>query len=158
MSTIQERMIEARTEAGLTQAQLAARAGCGQTTIASIENGRNKGATPLVMIANVLQVSPLWLVDGIGPKRHRGPVQLASGRPAAVSVAQGSDIAALSALVLRLGRVDRLRVVAYAQALVDCERPGHYRKRCPVIPIRPTPCRTVPPSEGVQSDEMRPIF
>lgn len=78
----------------------------------------------MVMIASVLQVSPLWLVDGIGPKRHPGPVQLASGRPAAVTVAQGSDIAALSALVLRLGRVDRLRVVAYAQALVDASAPA----------------------------------
>ena len=69
MSTLRERLIEAREEAKLSQLQLAKLARCGQTTVASIENGRNKGATPLVMLAHVLGVSPFWLVEGIGPKR-----------------------------------------------------------------------------------------
>jgi len=38
--------------------------------VASIERGRNKGATPLPMIAHVLCVEALWLVEGKGPKRR----------------------------------------------------------------------------------------
>ena len=70
MSTLKERMIEAREAIGLSQAELAKRAHCGQTTVASIENGRNKGSTPLPMIAFVLGVEALWLVEGKGPKRR----------------------------------------------------------------------------------------
>jgi len=72
MSTLRERLIEAREEAKLSQQQLADLAHCGQTTVVSIENGRNKGATPLVMLAHVLRVNPLWLVEGMGPKRSKG--------------------------------------------------------------------------------------
>lgn len=70
MSTLRERLRSAREAAGLTQDALAKRAHCGQTTIASIENGRNKGATPLPMLAHVLGVEALWLVEGKGPRRR----------------------------------------------------------------------------------------
>jgi len=76
MSTLRERLIEAREAAKLSQAQLAKLAHCGQTTIASIERGRNKGATPLPMLAHVLCVEALWLVDGKGPKRREDLQQL----------------------------------------------------------------------------------
>jgi len=64
MSTLKDRLIEARKEAGLSQAGLAKLAGCGQTTVASIENGRNQGSTALARIAEVLHVEALWLSEG----------------------------------------------------------------------------------------------
>ena len=72
MTTLSERMKSAREAAGLTQDALAKRAHCGQTTIASIENGRNEGATPLPMLAHVLGVEALWLAEGKGPRRREG--------------------------------------------------------------------------------------
>jgi transcriptional regulator with XRE-family HTH domain len=45
MKTLAERLSEARADAGLSQGALAKQAGCGQSTIASIERGRNQGST-----------------------------------------------------------------------------------------------------------------
>lgn len=62
-------MKEARKDAGLTQAALAKLVGSGQSTIASIENGRNQSAGNLVQIARALGVSAIWLAEGKGPKK-----------------------------------------------------------------------------------------
>src|SRR5690606_41856478 len=56
-------------EAGLSQAELAKAIGTGQSTIASIENGRNQGSGFLVDIARVLGVRPDWLASGRAPMR-----------------------------------------------------------------------------------------
>lgn len=69
MSTLKDRLAEARTEAGLSQAQLAKAVGAGQSTIASIENGRNKGSSLFLDLARALNVNVEWLMDGAGPKR-----------------------------------------------------------------------------------------
>ena len=61
-------MTTARHAKGLSQAQLAKLVKCGQTTIASIENGRNRGSTVLARVAEVLGVHALWLAEGRGPK------------------------------------------------------------------------------------------
>lgn len=69
MSTLSERMKQARIEAGLSQAELAKQLGAGQSTIASIENGRNQSSGRLVEIAQLLQVNPSWLASGQGPRK-----------------------------------------------------------------------------------------
>lgn len=69
MTTLKDRLKEARGEAGLSQGALAKLAKCGQTTIASIENGRNKGSTVITQLATVLNVNPVWLAEGRPPKR-----------------------------------------------------------------------------------------
>jgi len=69
MKTLAERLSEARADAGLSQGALAKQAGCGQSTIASIERGRNQGSTILPRLAELLNVSALWLAEGRGPKR-----------------------------------------------------------------------------------------
>ncbi len=61
MSTLKERLIEARKGAGFSQQELADAAGCGQTTIASIENGRNAGSKVLPILAKILNVNVYWL-------------------------------------------------------------------------------------------------
>ena len=73
MSTLKDRLKEARAERGLSQAALAKALGLGQTTIASIENGRNQSSGALVQIAEYLGVSPTWLADGTGPKKNHAP-------------------------------------------------------------------------------------
>ena len=69
MKTLAERLAEARKEAKLSQGALARKAGCGQSTIGSIERGRNQGSTILPRLAEILNVSALWLAEGRGEKR-----------------------------------------------------------------------------------------
>jgi phage repressor protein C with HTH and peptisase S24 domain len=69
MSELASRLKQARAESKLSQAGLAKRIGAGQSTIASIENGRNNGSGRLVDIAKVLGVRPEWLSNGDGPMR-----------------------------------------------------------------------------------------
>lgn len=66
MNTLQERLSGARHKAGLTQAQLATRAGVSQSTIAQIESGRNSGTKFAVRLAKALDVSVEWLLVGKG--------------------------------------------------------------------------------------------
>ena len=56
----------------MSQAQLAKAVGAGQSTIASIENGRNKGSSLFLDLARALNVNVEWLMDGVGPKRGSG--------------------------------------------------------------------------------------
>lgn len=70
MSTLADRLKESRIEAGLTQAGLAKKAGLkNQSIIASIETGYRKSSTYIPVIAEVLNVEPLWLSKNEGPKR-----------------------------------------------------------------------------------------
>jgi len=69
MKTLSERLTEARTDAGLSQGALAKLAGCGQSTIASIERGCNQGSTILPRVAEILGVSAIWLAEGRGSKK-----------------------------------------------------------------------------------------
>lgn len=54
----------------MTQQRLAEVSKVAQTTIASIENGRNQGSTKIPKLAACLGVEALWLAEGEGP-RHR---------------------------------------------------------------------------------------
>lgn len=67
MSTLQERLKEARKAASLTQAELSVRSGLSQSTIAQIESGRNSGTRFADKLAKALNVSLSWLLTGQGP-------------------------------------------------------------------------------------------
>lgn len=67
MDTLAERLKLARKKKNLSQDALAKRIGTGQSTIASIENGRNKGSGKLVQLAQALDVRPEWLESGSLP-------------------------------------------------------------------------------------------
>lgn len=69
MNTLGERLKQARIDGGLSQAELAKMLGTGQSTIASIENGRNQSSGRLVEIAQLLRVNPNWLATGQGAPR-----------------------------------------------------------------------------------------
>lgn len=66
MDNLAKRLKHAREQAGLSQAALAKLIGSGQSTIGSIENGRNQGSGKLLQIARALRVRPEWLETGRG--------------------------------------------------------------------------------------------
>ena len=92
VSTLAERLIAAREEAGLTQAELGTRAGVSQGTIGNVENGIRKQPKALVAIASALGVRPQWLLNGKGPKMV---AQEAADSPsaAALRIAQAYEAA-----------------------------------------------------------------
>lgn len=80
METIATRVAERRKELGLSQAQLAARAGCSQGTIGNIESGTRTNPRNLLALAAALEVYPEWLETGDGdkvvPRKEFRPVQV----------------------------------------------------------------------------------
>jgi len=64
MDTLADRVRKARSELGLTQQQLAERAGMRQQGIQSIEDGTSKRPRRLVELARALGKTPEWLMDG----------------------------------------------------------------------------------------------
>lgn len=69
MNTFADRIKEQRSRLGLSQAELAKRIGTAQSTIGSIENGRNQGSTKIGELAAALGVDALWLETGKGHPR-----------------------------------------------------------------------------------------
>lgn len=67
LDTLGERLRFAREERGLSQAQLALRAGCSQGAIGNIErNLRDGRGETLIHTAEALKVNYQWLRDGVG--------------------------------------------------------------------------------------------
>lgn len=67
MSTIKDRLRDARTKAGLTQVELAKMAKTTQQAVEKIENGVTTmpRSALLKRLADALQVSPAWLAFGV---------------------------------------------------------------------------------------------
>lgn len=61
---LSDRVKSRRLELGLTQAELAEKAGTTQQGIVSIEMGRTKRPRQLLELAKALQTDPAWLMDG----------------------------------------------------------------------------------------------
>lgn len=64
MNTLGERVEATRKRIGMSQADLAERAGISQTTLSDIERGRNERSRYAVNLALALGVQPRWLVYG----------------------------------------------------------------------------------------------
>lgn len=64
MDTFAARLKAARKFRGVSQATLAKMVGCAQSSIASIENGRNHSSALILPIAVALRVNPIWLSSG----------------------------------------------------------------------------------------------
>jgi SOS-response transcriptional repressor LexA len=67
-SAFGSRVKRRREELGMSQKDLADKAGIAQPTISFIESGRNKASTYVVQLASALKVSAQWLDTGRGPK------------------------------------------------------------------------------------------
>lgn len=72
VETLQERLIAARRDAGLSQKEVAKRTGISQPTYSDLERVKGKGTKHLVKIAAVLGVNPDWLASGRGPRNRGG--------------------------------------------------------------------------------------
>jgi transcriptional regulator with XRE-family HTH domain len=67
--TLAERLKAARKAAKLTQTELAHKAGLRwQSLVGNVEAGEQDGTTHIAKFAKVLNVSPLWLETGEGPR------------------------------------------------------------------------------------------
>lgn len=64
LDSVGKRVAYARKYRSLTQQELANRAGIAQSSLASLEAGRNKGSRSLVSLAKALGVPPEWLDSG----------------------------------------------------------------------------------------------
>jgi len=78
---LKDRILERRTALGLSQAQLAEKAGVSQVTIQHLESGRNSTSKKLLEIARALGVSAEWLGSGEGPAKASSNVQTPSTDP-----------------------------------------------------------------------------
>lgn len=70
---LKDRLKHARRLKGLTQTELAERAGIAQASISEIERGLSRTSGHLVKIAQICGVDPLWLAEGAGS--IPGPVE-----------------------------------------------------------------------------------
>lgn len=69
MKTLAERLVWARKQLNLTQTELAKMAGVTQSTIGNLESGTRQTARNIARLAGILQVSALWLSEGIGDSK-----------------------------------------------------------------------------------------
>jgi phage repressor protein C with HTH and peptisase S24 domain len=72
MQGIGKRLKQARTKAGLSQAQVAKGAGVTQTAIAELESGRVLRSTRTMDLARTVKVRPDWLENGRGEMEGEG--------------------------------------------------------------------------------------
>jgi len=74
METFGQRVKRLREARGLTQAELARRAGmAGQAAIGNIENGNRSGSRNIAKLAKALSVNPYHLETGEGPETSWSP-------------------------------------------------------------------------------------
>ena len=71
MTTLKDRLIQARTEAQLTQQELAERSGVGQSLIGNLEAGTRNGTAKIAEIAFAAGVDAYWLATGKWQKKPR---------------------------------------------------------------------------------------
>ncbi|MDH0638221.1 helix-turn-helix transcriptional regulator [Pseudomonas sp. GD03860] len=63
---LKDRLKQARKSAGLTQVELAERAGIKQASVSEIERGLTRTSGYLVKLAQICGVDPIWLAEGTG--------------------------------------------------------------------------------------------
>lgn len=71
---LKDRLKRSRKNAGLTQVELAERAGIKQASVSEIERGLTRTSGHLIKLAQICGVDPVWLSDGTGsPEGERSP-------------------------------------------------------------------------------------
>jgi phage repressor protein C with HTH and peptisase S24 domain len=68
---LKDRLKRARKNAGLTQVELAERAGIKQASVSEIERGLTRTSGHLIKLAQICGVDPVWLSDGTGSPEGR---------------------------------------------------------------------------------------
>ncbi len=135
MNTLAERLTYARELRGLSQAALAEKAGCSQSTIGNAESGTRKTLRNIAAVARALEVSVDWLADAKGAK----PTAQGKETPPAVVHAdemRGRWTAAYWPFKVRpevfrevLNRDDISRVDAYISSLVETRESDQLKRQ-----------------------------
>lgn len=71
--TVGQRLRAARLLLGISQSQVAARAGVSQVSIQHLESGRNENSRHLIHLAEAVGVRPEWLLTGKNPMTANTP-------------------------------------------------------------------------------------
>lgn len=87
MSTLKDRIRQAREYGKLTQKQLAERVGVSQPVISQLERGDNLQSVHLLKIAEVCGVDPTWLANGTG----EGPRAAIAAAETAIALVPGDS-------------------------------------------------------------------
>lgn len=72
---LKDRLKQARKNAGLTQVELADRAGIKQASISEIERGLTRTSGHLIKLARICGVDPVWLSEGVGLPEGKSETQ-----------------------------------------------------------------------------------
>lgn len=118
MTTIGERIREARNRAGVTQPVLAEMVGVSASAVSQWESGSTKGLKPdnLFRVADALRVSPRWLAVGRSdPEKHDIQVQ----DPPAGYSSQPELQQQLLAVWLRSNDITRSKLLRIAKILAE---------------------------------------
>ncbi|MVW77206.1 LexA family transcriptional regulator [Pseudomonas xionganensis] len=89
LDSVGKRVAYARKYRSLTQQELADRAGVAQSSLASLEAGRNKGSRSLVSLAKALDVPAEWLDSG---HNHEQAMELLSGNLRKIPSAEDQNV------------------------------------------------------------------
>lgn len=98
--TLGSRLKKARTDAGLTQEELARAAGVTQKTISKIERGDQVATAAIVQLARACGVTPEWLSEGAPTKQQAH--QIESTAPA-ITAAPGAWLVQLIQMLISNG-------------------------------------------------------
>jgi len=82
---LKDRLKQARKHAGLTQVELADRAGIKQASVSEIERGLTRTSGYLVKFATICKVSPVWLSEGVGDMAGGSETNVEPGPPITTS-------------------------------------------------------------------------
>ena len=122
MDTIGKRVRTRRLELGLTQVQLARKAGMKQGTISDLERGRNDSTMELIGLSVALNCRPEWLRTGKGDKIYG----LQDAQKESPNVGERQEIAS------RIPLISWVRAGAFCQ-VVDIFEPGDAEEWLPTL-------------------------
>lgn len=92
MSSLADRLKQARSEEGISQSELARRVGVKPQSIQALEASEAMGSKHIVKIAEVLHVNASWLQNGEGPMREVTVNQGAQGGPLPGAASMPKDV------------------------------------------------------------------
>ena len=112
--TISERIFIKLEELHMTQKEFSQKTGISQSAISEWKSKQtNPTADKIMVICNVLNVSPEWLLSGYEQQGNRG------NKPSFIVVDKSSDLGKIATLYNKLSRDNRARLMGYMQAFAE---------------------------------------
>ena len=112
--TISERIFIKLEELHMTEKEFSQKTGISQSAISEWKSKQtNPTADKIMVICNVLNVSPEWLLSGYEQQGNRG------NKPSFIVVDKSSDLGKIATLYNKLSRDNRARLMGYMQAFAE---------------------------------------